>query len=512
MRSEKSKIEIALKNVSITLVSQIVYIIVSFICRTIFTEILGAEYLGLNGLFSNILTMLSFVELGMGSALVYKLYKPLKKQDTHMLIIYMNFYRKVYYIIAFIIACLGVCVTPFLNHLVDSPNIGIDIRVLYLLYLLDTVISYLYAYKKSILIADQKNYIVVLYTQIFNIIMNIGQIGILAFTQDYIMYLLFKVLCNWLSNVICSKQAEKIYPFIKEKTKKKISEFDKKELKENVKGLLIAKIASVSFDGTDNIFIAKYVGIASVGIVSNYTLILTILNGLFNQMFYSLTASIGNLGVDSPKEHVEEVLKRLYFVNAILYGYMGIGMTLLLRTFVVDIWIGEEYILSFFTIFLFVWELCLRGMHYPLYMTRSALGLFSQMKKVPFFCALLNIILDFCGGRFYGVDGIIIATIISRIIVRAADVCVLYRYAFEMSMLKYYVTHLKFLLSVLVCAVFSSFICGLFEVKNVILGFITDIVIISFIYGNVMYWIYRKSDEFYYYKNYILKKIKIKAI
>lgn len=509
MGNEKSRTGIALKNVSITLLSQIIYIIVSFVCRTLFTEILGAEYLGLNGLFSNILTMLSFVELGIGSALVYKLYKPLKENDKRKLIVYMNFYRKVYFAIAFIVACLGICMVPFLDYLVEAPGIDINVPFLYLLYLLDTVISYLYVYKKSILIADQKNYIVVLYTQTFNIIMNIGQIGILVFTHDYIMYLLFKILCDWLNNVACSKQAEKAYPFIKEKTKEKISESDEKELKENVKGLLIAKIASVSFDGTDNIFIAKFVGIASVGIISNYTLILTILNGVFNQIFYSLTASIGNLGVDSSKEHVEEVLKRLYFLNAILYGYMGIGMTLLLRTFVVGIWIGEGYILSFFTIFLLVWELCLRGMHYPIYMTRSALGLFSQMRKVPLFCALLNIILDFILGKFYGIDGIIIATIIARIIVRAADIWVLYRNAFKMSVFEYYGTHLKFLLLVLMCMAASSFICGLFEVKNVMLGFVIDIFIISFLYGSAMYLIYRKSNEFCYYKNYIMEKIKI---
>lgn len=508
MESENSRTEIALKNVSISLVSQISYIIISFICRTIFTKILGAEYLGLNGLFSNILTMLSFVELGIGSALVYKLYKPLKEKDKRKLIIYMNFYRKIYCSIAVTIACLGIGVIPLLENLVDAPGIDINIHLLYILYLIDTVISYIYVYKKSILIADQKNYIVVLYTQLFNIIMNIGQIGILAFTHNYIMYLLFKILCDWLSNIVCSKRAEKEYPFIKEKTKDKISESDKKELKEDVEGLLITKIASVSFDGTDNIFISKFAGIASVGIVSNYTLILTILNGLFNQIFYSMTASIGHLGVDSSKKHIEEVLKKLYFINAVLYGYMGIGMTLLLRTFVVDIWIGEEYILSFFTIFLIVWEFCLRGMHYPLYMTRSALGMFSQMRKIPLFCALLNIILDFIFGRLCGIDGIIIATIISRMIVRAVDVRVLYRGAFEMSISKYYITHFRFLLSLLVCAIVSFFVCRLFQIKNVILGFVIDIVVISFLYGIVMYLIYRKSNEFRYYKRYIMEKIK----
>lgn len=512
MANEINRMQVALKNASITLASQIAYIVASFICRTIFTKVLGSEYLGLNGLFSNILTMLSFVELGMGSALVYKMYKPLKEEDEAKLIVYMNFYRKVYYTIAFIMTILGLCVIPFLDYLVDAPNIDINIQFLYLLFLTDTVISYLYVYKKSILIADQKNYIVAVYTQTFNIIMNIGQIVILVLTHNYIIYLIFKILCDWLSNVLCSKYAEKIYPFIKKKTKEKISNSDKAELKENIKGLLLTKVASVAFDGTDNIFISWSVGISSVGILSNYSLILTTLNGLFNQIFYSITASIGNLGVDSSKEHVEEVLEKLYFLNAILYGYMGIGMTLLLKPFVVDIWVGEEYTLPFFTIFLLILELCLRGMHYPLYMTRSALGLFAQMKNIPPFCALLNIVLDFVLGEFYGIAGIITATIISRMIVRFTDVCVLYRGVFKMSVFRYYGMHFKFLLSVLVCIAVSYFTCGLFKIRNIILGFVVDIIIISIIYVIGIYMIYRKGIQFNYYKDYIKGKIKARKI
>lgn len=163
---QNSRANKALKNVSITTLCQIMYILVSFVCRTVFTKTLGAEYLGVNGLFSNVLTMLSFVDLGMGSALVYKMYKPLAMNDEHMLCVYIRFYKKVYIGIAIVVAIIGLGLIPFLNNIVNAPNIDTSIIVLYLLFLLDTIISYLYAYKKSILIADQKNYIVAIYTQI----------------------------------------------------------------------------------------------------------------------------------------------------------------------------------------------------------------------------------------------------------------------------------------------------------------------------------------------------------
>ena len=134
---------------------------------------------------------------------------------------------------------------------------------MYLLFLVDTIISYLYAYKKSILIADQKNYIVAIYTQIFNVIMNVGQIIILLMTHNFTFYLVFKIICDWLNNVFCSRYAEKKYPYINNPVKESISEPDKKELKENIKGLLLGKIASVAFDGTDNVFISAFVGVST---------------------------------------------------------------------------------------------------------------------------------------------------------------------------------------------------------------------------------------------------------
>ena len=504
---QNSRANKALKNVSITTLCQIMYILVSFVCRTVFTKTLGAEYLGVNGLFSNVLTMLSFVDLGMGSALVYKMYKPLAMNDEHMLCVYIRFYKKVYIGIAIVVAIIGLGLIPFLNNIVNAPNIDTSIIVLYLLFLLDTIISYLYAYKKSILIADQKNYIVAIYTQIFNVIMNIGQIIILLMTHDFISYLVFKIICDWLNNVFCSRYAEKEYPYINIPVKESIPESDKKELKESIKGLLMGKIASVAFDGTDNIFISTFVGVASVGIISNYTLILSTINSLLNQVFYSLTSSIGNLGATSEKKVVRSVFKRIYFANTILYGYLFVGMGVLLRMFVVDRWVGHEYDMSFITVILLVLELCLRGIHYPVYMTRTAMGLFHQLKYVPVVCAVLNIGLDFVLGINYGLSGIVLATVITRCITRAADIKVLYKHSFKISCLSYYSYHLKFLLLIFFCTGISNWVTSLVNTGMILEEFILKAVIVTIIYWVIMFLTYCKSPEYKYYYGLIKTKI-----
>ena len=91
MRAE-SRTDKAVRNTVVSLVCQMIYLIVSFICRTVFTNMLGAEYLGISGLFSNLLTLLSFAELGIGSALAYRMYAPLAVHDCKKVCQYMRLF------------------------------------------------------------------------------------------------------------------------------------------------------------------------------------------------------------------------------------------------------------------------------------------------------------------------------------------------------------------------------------------------------------------------------------
>lgn len=188
MSEKKGRTYSAVKNSTITLGCQFIFLIMSFICRTVFTKTLGAEYLGVSGLFSNILTILSFAELGIGTALVYRMYKPLAENDYKKLKLYVKLYKKIYTIIIIVISIVGIAIIPLLPYLVTAPNVKESITILYILYLLQTIVSYVCVYKKSILIADQKNYIVNLYTQAFNIAMNIAQCIFLVITHDFVIY------------------------------------------------------------------------------------------------------------------------------------------------------------------------------------------------------------------------------------------------------------------------------------------------------------------------------------
>lgn len=500
----KSRKEVAAKNALMTLFFQVVYLVVSFICRTVFTHVLGAEYLGLNGLFSNVLYVLSFLELGIGNAIVYKLYKPLSENNEKDICLYLSYYKRVYRLIMLFVGVVGVLVMPFLQYFVKTETVDADIRVLYLLFLIDTIISYAYVYKKSILIADQKNYVIEAYALGFNILINVFQIIVVVLTHAFVPYLVVKILFDLLCNVATARKADRIYPYINNvKSSSYLPEEDSKEFKENLKGLFMEKVASVSFGGTDNIFISLFCGLTMVGVVSQYTMILTAVILLPNKVFGALTSAVGKLNVESDGPHVEAVFRKLYFINAILYGLFFAELVNLLGFFVTHIWLTEEYILDGLTVFLVVLETCLRGMHYPVYMVRTAYGFFSQLRIMAVIGAIVNIILDIILGKTLGIVGIFIATIISRVFVSIVDLYVVYHYGFLIEAYKFIALWLKLIAcitGVSALGLASSFVIN---ISNAWIRFVVVGIVVAAIYIVGAVSIFRKNEEYVYFKNII---------
>lgn len=499
----------AILNSTITLFCQLVYLVISFVCRTIFTKTLGAEYLGVSGLFSNILTILSFAELGIGSAMVYRMYEPLAKNDHEKLCQYIQLYRRVYTLIIAVIFAAGLALIPFIPYMVTAPDVKENVILLYVLYLTQTLVTYVFVYKKSILIADQKSYVVNVYTQLFNIAMNIAQCIFLVVTHNFIIYCVLNIAFNLANNVVCSFRADKEYPYIRKKPKTKLSGDEIKGLFKDVKGLLLTKIASTAFSGTDNIFISAFIGIKYVGILSNYTVFSSIINGVMNKIFDAVTASIGNLVATGEKSRSESVLKKLFFLNTTFYGYLSLGMLVLLREFVMTIWLDAEYDLSQTVVTFVLIELFFRSIHYPLYMTRTAMGCFSEYKGLFAASAALNIGLDYLLVRPLGISGLYIATIICRGITYLVDVWVVYQQQLKISVWNYFSIVLKWLVFLAVC----GFV--MIRVSSIILltgfaGFLLRGIVITGIYWLFYLLSFSRSEEFKYYiemgKRFVCRK------
>ena len=283
---QKSRSRQVALNATASLATQFIMIALNFILRTVFIKTLGVDYLGVNGLFSNVLQILSFAELGIGNAIVFSMYKPLAEHDEERLCSLMQLYKKVYLAIFGIVMVLGLAMIPFLDFMIKGePNIEENLIVIYIFYLLDTSLSYLYIYKQSIITADQKQYVVTSVLTIASILRVIGQIVILYLTHNFILFLTINLIFRLGGNIYCSHVADKRYPYIKNKPKP-LSRDDKNKIYVDIKSMAAYKFGSIILNSADTVIISAMVSITTVGLVSNYTMIILACKNILNVIIY----------------------------------------------------------------------------------------------------------------------------------------------------------------------------------------------------------------------------------
>lgn len=482
-------------NVVVALVCQVVNLIINFASRTVFIKTLGADYLGVNGLFTNVLTILSFAELGIGNAIVFSMYKPLALGDTEKLGSLMGLYKKAYRIIGIIVAAVGVCITPFLGLIIrNAPDISENLSLLYLLFLFNTVSSYFFVYKKSIIIADQKNYIVLALTEGVHIIQIVAQIVFLYLTHNFIIYLLLQIVCTIIGNIISSVIADRLYPYLKQKS----APLDKDEshnIFKNVRALAMYKFGSVILNGTDNILVSALVGVTEVGLVSNYVLLNTSCNSILSKITDAFTASVGNLNVIGDDQKKYDTFNKLFFITAWLYGFASVGLITVTTPFITS-WIGTEYLLDNVTAIAIVTGFYVHGVHSVAYTYRTTLGFFVQSRYIALWSAALNIILSVVLCKWIGLAGIFIATPISRIFgVGITDPILIYKKAFRKNPIIYYIKYAGYILLFLTIGGTCSFVVNHISIAGWF-GVVIQVVVVTFIFNSMMIAIFCRTSMF----------------
>lgn len=413
---KESRIKNSLINSMTGLIGKILTLILGLVSRTIFISILSTEYLGVNGLFENILYILNFAELGFGNAIIYNMYKPVAEDNKEKVKSLMNFYKKVYFIIGLIVLGLGLILIPFLDIIIkDAPNIKENLIVIYVLYLLQTLSTYFYGYKKSVLTAYQKDYITNVINFIFSTLKSIFQIIFLIITKEYILYLIVCILTNILSNILISIKVDRMFPYLKEQKYKKISNQEVDEIKSNVKDLVVYKIGDVVSNGTDNILISMFSGVNTVGLFYNYSNLSKQADGVIWDMLIGLTGSIANVNVKESKKKKENILRQTLFVSSYAYGFLCICLGTLINPFI-TLWLGKEYLLPMNIIFVYIIIIYLDGFSFITHVYRNTEGLFKYGKFLPIISATINIGLSIILGKQIGIAGIFIATIISKLV------------------------------------------------------------------------------------------------
>ena len=411
--NSQGRIENSVKNSSLGLLAQVVHMVSSLIIRTVFIYYLNTEYLGVNGLFSNILTVLSLAELGFGSAITYNLYKPISENDKVQIAKLMNLYHDAYRVIGCVVAFLGLCLIPFLDYIIHGQSNIEQLTLIYGLFLLNTVLSYFFSYKRSIFNADQRQRVLSIINIIYLLIKSLFQILVLVRFKSFIIYLSVQVLCTVLENITASVYADRCYPFLKLYPTEKLSKQEQKHIFRDIRSMLIYKIGGVALNGTDNIIISAFDGLISVGVLSNYSIIVGGIQALITKITGGLTGSIGNYIAKESKDNCEKLLLKVTFLNYLLYGMCFVGCMAVINPFI-TIWAGDKYVLGFWTVFVFCLNIYIEGTMTPVWTFRTTMGLFSHGRFLPLVAAGINIIVSILLARRMGLIGVLLGTTFSR--------------------------------------------------------------------------------------------------
>lgn len=503
MRTIKS-----IKNAIIAIITNVITMLVGLISQAIFIKILGQEYLGINSLFSNIIYMLSIVELGIGTAIIYNLYKPVSENDIEEINALLYFYKKAYRLIAFIVLSIGICIIPFLNQIVGNVNIGKNIYVIFILFLLDSVLSYLLTYKRSILYATQNAYIVNIIYIFYIVFMNLVASLVLILTKNYYIYLVVKIVFRILNNVVTNIVAQKKYPYIKIKNIKKLPDTKIKEIVKKIKALFFHKIGEVMILGTDSIIISKFLGIIWVGLYSNYNMIINAISGLFGQVFSAVTASVGNLLVEENTEKIYRTYRKMILLNFWTSSFCSISIFCLMKPFI-TLWIGKEYLLPTSVLFMITMVFYMQTMKKTLKVFKEGAGKFEQDKYIPILESIINIVFSIIFVKYFGLIGVFIGTFISTLILYFYSYPKLvYKGIFNKSY-KIYIKEYVIYAIIMIIVMSVTYICTeIITIDNQLIQLMINGIICICIPNIIYYLLYKNTEEFNFYKTIIINKIK----
>lgn len=505
-----SRTEATIKNSVVSLIIQWGTLLLNFVSRTVLIKTLGEQYLGINGLFGNILSMLSLTELGIGTTITYWLYEPMAKNDEQKLSVLVSVYSKIYNIIGVIILVVGISLAPFLDlFMKETPDIP-NITLIYILYVVHMAMSYFVVHKSTLISVAQKNYVVNTIKFIVSIATIIIQILILLFFKNYIIYYMCSIISVLLGNIIVSVKADEMFPFLKKRVKGQLTISEKKEMKKDIVAIFSHNIGTFVLNGTDNLIISKLIGVIEVGLYSNYTMILHAIQKFLDMIFGALTSGIGNLINAETKEKSYDVFKNIFFATCWIVGFCAACLYVLYNPFI-TLWIGKKYIFDDFVVFFIVLNFYLTFIRRPANTFKHCAGLFRNDRFKPFIESTINLVTSIWLAKIFGIGGVFMGTAISTVTACLyVEPYILYKHFYKRSVGEYF----KLLFKYSSVTVLSVIIIKLFSVSlktTTIVNFIYQMFLCLVIPNLLFYLFFRKTSEMEYFKK-IINRIFLKFL
>ena len=494
------------KNIKYSAINYIVINLLKFWMRIVFVQTLSIKYLGINGLFSNVLTMLSLAELGIGPAIVYSLYKPLAYRDKETVKAIMCLFKKAYIIIGIIILVLGLLLYPWIDVFIKDRQIIPDIHYFYLIFLFNTVVSYFWSYKRSLLIADQKQYIVNFYQTIIQVIIAILQIICLFMFENYWTYIILMLFGTILNNFYIARKVDDLYLYLKEDVRS-LNIKIKSQIMKNTKAMIAHKIGSMVVFSSSNLILSKFIGLSAVGLYSNYYMVISVLNSFSGKFFGAITASIGNLMVLEENSKKIKAFKIIEFITALQAAICFCGLYVLFNPFI-ELWVGKDYLFSETVTAVMAFSFYLTYMRKAVLMFRDACGLYWNDRYKPLAESAINLAASIYLTIHYGVIGVVVGGIISTLLTCFwVEPYVLFNNGIDIKLKDYFINYLKFTVIALLAAMISEFVYSSLFTKVTLLNFIAGIFICVSVTLIIWYTVFKNREEMQYLIAFVKQRI-----
>lgn len=445
------------------LIARVVGLVVALVSRTIFIQVLNQYYLGVNGLYTNILTVLSLSELGIGSAMAFALYKPVAEGDDERACELLMLYRRAYHVVALIIFVAGLALVPALPLIIQNAEglTATELRVYFILFLINTVISYFVSYRFGLLNALQRSYVRINIELAVSLACTVAQLAVLVVTSSFLAYLLSYTVMFALSRLVIARYLDARYPILAKRPARELPTSVRTTLFHEVRSLSIHQFSNVAVHATDSIIISALptLGIAFVGLVSNYVSIITSVSNVLLVVVDSVTAGFGNLAATESARRFKQVFDEAHFIGFWMFGFCTACLFVLTPPFI-ELWIGSSYLIDPLSFALMVVNFYLQGQCSIYNNARIAKGSFNRDSGWSLAQALVNLVVSVACGLVMGLPGIYVGTIASRLVLFVSRPFVTSQLLFDCSPASYFKDALIYLIVVAGATAVCSLACA----------------------------------------------------
>ena len=511
MDNPNSRTKNSVLNIIWMIVSQVTNIILNLISRKFFLESIGSEVLGLNSLFADLLLIISFADLGIGSAISFCLYRPIAENNIDKIRSYLAWLKKFYTILMIILFGIGLMLIPVLFFL--NTNVPFNELVLYYtLYLVNNIISYLWVYKETYVTACQKERQITIINTIFMFFQISLQVVIVKLYSNFYLYLLIAIFTSITRKIVLNIYISKKYEIthLLDDTIIPLESEDKKIIFAKSKSMFVHKIGNLAINQTDSLLISTMINVSVMGLLSNYLVVKNTVNSVTSKVYSSILPSMGNFIVKEDENRQIRIFKIYDFLNFWLCSFCFISMAVLSTPFIV-LFFGEEYVIDKVSVFLMCTAFLIDSFRSPVSMLREASGEYEKDKWFTILAAIVNLVVSIVFVILVGLPGIYIGTISAMIVLIVSRSYLLFKNRYKSF------SYCKYMLRLIFYALFSiglyfltDFLCRIItaRIDNYIVSFLIDVCIVAFVVNLAIVIAFAKTKEFNDFLNFFIKKIK----